>query len=171
MNGALVTAVYRIWGEDGDIRLKTANGEGEPLEGSTTVEPRSLEATPMGEASDNPLRNVDIPKKTLYILFGVALVGTIISANVFVVCEPHVAVETYADFEWVSLLWPGTDKRDETRLYVDSVWLRISRDLGLPSMLSSSVLYGRCVGNYACIDTLIIVNVEVSSCMISSLWG
>lgn len=38
-----------------------------------------------GEATDNPLHEVDVPKKTLYIMFAGSIIGAIISANIFVV--------------------------------------------------------------------------------------
>lgn len=74
MNGALVAAVFQAWRADGAIRLENEGDAG-----------HSLDDAPAGQASDNPLRKIDIPKKALYIMFGVAIVGSIISANIFTV--------------------------------------------------------------------------------------
>lgn len=37
------------------------------------------------EASDNPLHNINIPNRTLYIMFATSIIGSFVSANFFVV--------------------------------------------------------------------------------------
>lgn len=98
MNGALVAAVFQAWrqhpveaeGErEGLIHLPHHLGHHDHENGDHDHDHAHLNLhVKEGEASDNPLSDIVIPKKTLYLLFGVAIVGSIISANVFTVRLP-----------------------------------------------------------------------------------
>jgi len=77
MNGALVAAFFRAHkSAKGGIRL--GNG---PMDG----EDSTFEDKSPGQAVDNPLANVDIPRKHLVAMFVVAIVGSTISSFVFTV--------------------------------------------------------------------------------------
>lgn len=75
MNGALVAAVFRA--------QNSTKGGIRPGDGESDDEEIASEGGPSGQAVDNPLANVNIPRKHLVAMFVIALVSSIISAFVF----------------------------------------------------------------------------------------
>lgn len=90
MNGALVAAIYQTLrevksgGVAGRIRL---NGDENNANELSTAEVKASQA---GEAIDNPLAHIDIPRKTVIIMFAVSIVGSIVSAFTFTVRSYHI---------------------------------------------------------------------------------
>jgi hypothetical protein len=94
MNGALVAAVYQALTERKGAISLPVNGEHESSE------------TAGKEAIDNPLADVDIPPRTLAIMFAVAIGGSIVSANVFTVrllCVLRVHADGSLVCDWARL--------------------------------------------------------------------
>jgi hypothetical protein len=91
MNGALVAAIYQTLreaksgGVAGRIRLngdEDNNGE--------------ISKASQGEAIDNPLAHIDIPRKTVIIMFAVSVVGSVISAFIFTVRSYYTQTWSYS---------------------------------------------------------------------------
>jgi hypothetical protein len=84
MAGALVTAVLRARKEVGEIYLSDSEGEqsGNGNVGNIGFDGKGKHP---GEASDNPLSGIDVPQKVLAIMFATSIVGSTVSAFIFVV--------------------------------------------------------------------------------------
>jgi len=77
-NGAIAVAVFQAWLGSG-----TQNGT-QPIALPSGDDESETDRIPGGEAPDNPLADVDVPKPILIGIFGVSIVGSIISSFIFV---------------------------------------------------------------------------------------
>jgi len=74
-NGAIAAAIFQAW---------RASGSSQPIALPTGDDESETDKNPGGEAPDNPLAHIDIPKKVLITIFAVSVGGSIVSAFVFV---------------------------------------------------------------------------------------
>ena len=80
-NGAVAAAVFQAWRASGGnstqpIALPSSDPDSDP---------NNDPDKPSGEASDNPLAAVDVPKLALIVIFGSSIVGSIAAAFIFMV--------------------------------------------------------------------------------------
>ena len=76
-NGAIAAAVFQAWRASSGkapqpIALPSSDQESDPYR-------------PTGEATDNPLAAVDVPKKAIIVIFALSIGGSIAAAFIFVV--------------------------------------------------------------------------------------
>jgi len=75
-NGAVAAAVLQAW--------IASSGTTQPIALPTGDDESETDRLPGGEAPDNPLAHIDIPKKVVITIFAVSIGGSIVSAFVFV---------------------------------------------------------------------------------------